>query len=80
MECDQEAHCANGAFKQPGTAMYPNMDFHVGHRISTGLSYRTLVQQRLLHKGLSKFCHVTSIDGHILDWDSRAAQDLPPAW
>lgn len=53
---------------------------HVGHRILTRLSYRTPVQQHLLHEGISAFCHILVVDGHILDWEHRAVQDLAPAW
>lgn len=53
---------------------------HVGHRIKTWLSCRTPVQQRLLQEGISSFRHVTSVDGHILEWDNRAVQELPNTW
>lgn len=52
----------------------------MGHCRRTELSCRTAVQQHLLQEGILTFRHVTSVDGHLLNWDDRAVIDLAPAW
>lgn len=52
----------------------------MGHIVKARLSCKMSVQQWLLQEGITSFHHISSIEGHILEWPNHALIDLNPTW